>query len=146
MRGRRSSSPISPAKALEIARFIEQAGPQQNDISRRGGRALTEPQRPGVIFFGVVNGLERLRPDTLHIPQDEKIRERSDAQRIVGIFAKLAGTDIDGGAIGVFHAATAGASREMIEEQISLKGPIFHPERWPTETGCRSMATIFCIS
>ena len=56
-------------QALEIAAFIQQAGAQQDNVRRRGGRALAEPQRSRVVFFGVVDRLERLGPDSLHVPQ-----------------------------------------------------------------------------
>ena len=74
-------------QAFEIARLIQQTRAQQDNISRRGGHTFAEPERPGVIFFGVVDGFERLRPDALHIPQMKELVRRQIAQSDSGLSA-----------------------------------------------------------
>ncbi len=74
-------------QTLQIARLIQQTRAQQNNVPRRGGDALAEPESAGVIFLGVVDRLERLRPDALHIPQMKELVRRQIAERISGFSA-----------------------------------------------------------
>ena len=56
-------------QAIEIRFLRQQSSPQQDVILHRAGHTFAEPQSIGVILFRVVHWLERLRADTLHIPQ-----------------------------------------------------------------------------
>ena len=49
-----------------------QSGAQLDHAFGGAGHAFAEPQRARVIFFGVVDGLERLRTDALHVPEMEE--------------------------------------------------------------------------
>ena len=75
-----------PGQAVQKLILIEQSGAQQDVILNRVGHAFTEPQRIGVVLFRVIHRLERLRPDSLHIPEVKKLVRRhvSKRQGIVG--------------------------------------------------------------
>ena len=68
------------SQSFKIASFIQKAGAHPDNISSRGGHTFAEPQRPGVVLFGVVHGFERLRPDAFHIPQVKELVRRQIAQ------------------------------------------------------------------
>ena len=81
-------------QALQIVGIIQQTCTQPNNISGCASHALAEPQCSGVIFFRIVNRLERLGTDALHIPQVDKFVCRQVPQRL-RILRQTLGTDID---------------------------------------------------
>ena len=73
---------ISLAEAGKILLFVDQSGAQLDRAFGRAGHAFAEPQRARVIFFGVVDRFERLRPDAFDIPEMEEFVRGNAGQRI----------------------------------------------------------------
>ena len=112
----------------EVMCFVQKAGAQLDDVPRGGGGAFAEPQRVGEIFFRVINGLERLWADALHIPQMKELVGGYIAQRI-RIPSQPAGADFDGSRVSMLHAAASGAARKMIDKHIASERLVMHPVR-----------------
>src|SRR5262250_3026726 len=101
------------ADVPEVLLFVGQARTKLDDFFYRAGHALAEPKSPRVVFLGVVNGLQRLRTNALHIPEMEKLMR---SNRIDGIErpAERLGVDVDGSGVSMLHAASRGPAREMV--------------------------------
>ena len=113
-------------QALEIALLIQQTGAQLDHALGGAGHAFAEPQRPRVVFFRVIHGLERARPNALHVPQMEKFvcGYARQSPRAVGQSVRI---QIDRGRESVLHPTAAGPTRKVVEKHIGVEGTVIHP-------------------
>src|SRR5579871_492190 len=106
--------------------FVDQTGAKLDGLFHRAGHAFAEPECACVIFLGVVNRLQRLRTNALHVPQMKKLM-RSDCVDWIKSPADGLGIDVDSGGVSVLHATSSWPAREMVEEHVSAEGAIVHP-------------------
>ena len=111
---------------LQIRCFIDESDSRQQDVGDRAGHSFTEPQCAGLLSALVVDRLQRLRPDTLDVPQVKELM-RADVCNRQQIIAQALGADLDGGTVSVLHPATTVTARKMIEEGVLVIGAILHP-------------------
>src|SRR5580692_4153354 len=81
--------------------------------------ALREPQRPRVLLLGVVDGLERCRPDAFHVPQVKKLVRRYTRKIFIG-------RNPDGGRIQMFHPAAARSLSDVQNKDVMLERRAVH--------------------
>src|SRR5262249_31927235 len=97
------------AGTVEVSGLVGQSRAQLNDAFGGAGYAFAEPQSAREIFFGVVDWLQRLRANAFYVPEMKKL-VRGDAGEFRGAGPDRVGTQIDGGGIGVLHAASGGTA------------------------------------
>src|ERR1017187_371722 len=67
--------------ALQIYFLIDQSRAHQQHVSHCAGYSLTEPESAGEVRALVVDRLQRLRPNPLHVPQMEELMRAHTRQR-----------------------------------------------------------------
>src|SRR5215469_7149343 len=110
----------------EVFLFVNQAGAKLDDFFNRAGHAFTEPERAGVVFLGVIHGLQRLWTNALHIPEMKEFMRGHCVDWIKSLTDRV-GADVDRARVSVLHAASRRPAREMVEERVSVERAIVHP-------------------
>src|SRR5215469_8472269 len=107
------------ANVPEILLFVGQARAKLDGFFNRAGHSFAEPQRARVVCSGVVDGFQCLGANALHIPEVEEF-VRGDGVEGIKSPANRLGADVDRGGVSVFHAASPGPTREVIEERVGV--------------------------
>src|SRR5207302_7431741 len=105
--------------------LVEKPRPQLDVLRRRRIHTFTEPKRRRVVLLGVINRLERLRPDAFHVPQMKKL-VRGDRNEWAEVLLKVANRQVDSRAKSVFHASVR-RIRCVVDKNVILEGTVIHP-------------------
>ena len=112
-------------KLLEIVFWLHQTGFQQRQVRSGRGHTFAEPQRSRVVLPGVIDWLERLWTNALHIPQ---MKELVSAYRLkVSQVLQFIRRKIDRGRVRVLHTTACRRVRKVIDEDVRIERPIIHP-------------------
>src|SRR5262249_32603098 len=103
----------------QVFGLIDNSGARQEHIAYRAGNAFAEPQGAGIHLVLIVDGLERLRTDTLDVPQVKELVGTDPRERQQAV-TQAVGIDVNGGTVGVLHATGAIAAGKMVEEGVFL--------------------------
>src|SRR5262249_38680526 len=110
----------------EVLLFVAQPRAKLDGFLNRAGHAFAKPQSTCVIFPGVVDGLQRLWANPLHIPEMEEFVRGDCVDRIKSSVNGL-GIYVNGGGVSMLHATSRRPAREMVEERVCVEGTIVHP-------------------
>src|SRR5262249_46299610 len=108
------------AELLEISTWGQQPRAYQEEPVVIGGDALHDPQRPGVVFLGVVERPERARADALDVPRMKMLVGEQLQQILIFLArAETLGRGGQRGRIAVLETTTLSGSRKMKQEEVA---------------------------